>query len=83
MDARSVQFQQQLQEKDDEINRLRRELRVRNRNFYILVLSAQTHVYYALLVNSEIGISLAPQSLSLKHAKCTLYNCCSCTFLKV
>ena len=29
MDARSVQFQQQLQEKDDEINRLRRELRVR------------------------------------------------------
>ena len=29
MEARSVQFQQQLQQKDDEINRLRRELRVR------------------------------------------------------
>ena len=26
MDARNAQFQQQLQEKDDEINRLRREL---------------------------------------------------------
>ena len=29
MEARSVQFQQQMQQKDDEINRLRRELRVR------------------------------------------------------
>ena len=29
MDARNAQFQQQLQEKDDEINRLRRELQRR------------------------------------------------------
>ena len=42
-EARSVQFQQQLQEKDDEINRLRRELRVRIQK---LVLSAQIHLYY-------------------------------------
>ena len=32
MDARSVQVQQQLGERDAEINRLQRELRVRNQN---------------------------------------------------
>ena len=36
MEARSVQFQQQLQEKDDEINRLRRELEILKGEVHII-----------------------------------------------
>ena len=46
MDARSAQFQQQLQEKDDEIKRLWEQLRVRIQK---RLFSAQTHVYSSLV----------------------------------
>ena len=69
MDARSVQFQQQLQEKDDEINRLRRELRVRiQKRLYSSALWTDSCLL-CTVGDSKIEICLTPQSMSLKHGK--------------